>query len=421
MPTIEDFFLPLRADLAKVREAKRLADLTEASDFNVLRYLKPDENLLSDVISDLLDPRGPHGQGPLFLERFLRTSGIDLGQPLEGARVRREAMTTFLAQNRRIDFTVEVGPFGVGVENKPWAGDQAEQVADYVKHLEKKYGEGQYFLVYLSGSGSDPTSLGEVERERLKRQGRFRTLPYVSGEGVLGWLQGCREGCRAEKVRVFLGDLVDYIDTQFGGTGVGKKGEETGVVVKHALRDEESLALFLDVANAFEEVSAIVISDFTRAVTGRLRQELGEGWLVMDESQSEELSEAWEKIAVRKEGWPGGPGWKDSLRVVVQHDHPMPCEVFFQVKRDKPEQPPDPVSDRIAEALSARCGRGGRGTRWWPYWYMRESHLTKWANRDVLLELWRKGYALDHFVNRLSAAAKAVDEALQAVERAQGP
>jgi hypothetical protein len=47
-------------------------------------------------------------------------------------------VTNFLARSRRIDFTVDMGPDGVGVENKPWASDQEEQVLDYVRHLAKK-------------------------------------------------------------------------------------------------------------------------------------------------------------------------------------------------------------------------------------------------------------------------------------------
>jgi hypothetical protein len=62
MPALDEFFNAVGAELARAREAKRRADLDGAPDFNVFCYLKPDENLLSD----LLDPRGPHGQGALF-------------------------------------------------------------------------------------------------------------------------------------------------------------------------------------------------------------------------------------------------------------------------------------------------------------------------------------------------------------------
>jgi hypothetical protein len=190
MPTLEDFF----ADLARLREGIRSSDRQNAPNFSVFRYPECDENLLSDIIADLLDPRGPHGQGTLFLEQFFRAAGVDLGVPLEGARVRREVTTTFLAQSRRIDVTVEVGRFGIGVENKPWAGDLPEQVADYVRDLAGKYGEGRYFMVYLSGGGRHPSSLPEPERDRLQEQGRFRTLPYA-GAGA------CGGGCRAARRR----------------------------------------------------------------------------------------------------------------------------------------------------------------------------------------------------------------------------
>jgi hypothetical protein len=86
MLTLDAFFSALEADLARAREAKRLADLHDAPDFNVFRYLKQDENLLSDIIADLLDPRGTHGQGPMFLDKFLRAAGMDLRHSLGMAR-----------------------------------------------------------------------------------------------------------------------------------------------------------------------------------------------------------------------------------------------------------------------------------------------------------------------------------------------
>src|SRR4051812_35936656 len=102
MPTLDDFFPAVSAGLADVREAKRRADLQAAPGFNVFPYIKRDENRLSDVLADLLDPAGAHGQGAMFLADFLRVAALDVGQPLDRARVRREVSTTMLAQVRRI-------------------------------------------------------------------------------------------------------------------------------------------------------------------------------------------------------------------------------------------------------------------------------------------------------------------------------
>src|SRR5262245_53823035 len=109
MQTLEDFFAGIGAELSCVREARLLADQRESPSFSVFRYLKPDENLLSDILADLLDPNGAHGQGTTFLAEFLQVAGFTIQPSLDQARVCREVITNFLAQPRRIDFTLEIG------------------------------------------------------------------------------------------------------------------------------------------------------------------------------------------------------------------------------------------------------------------------------------------------------------------------
>lgn len=52
------------------------ADLQLASGFNEFRYFSPKETRLSYVLRDLLDPQGAHGQGEMFLKRFLHAIGL---------------------------------------------------------------------------------------------------------------------------------------------------------------------------------------------------------------------------------------------------------------------------------------------------------------------------------------------------------
>src|SRR4051794_32824876 len=59
---------------AEIQESER--NRTEARRFNVFSLIKPDENRLSDILADLLDPDGPHGQGNLFLRLLLEQLGI---------------------------------------------------------------------------------------------------------------------------------------------------------------------------------------------------------------------------------------------------------------------------------------------------------------------------------------------------------
>src|SRR5947209_18012145 len=91
---------------------------------------------------------------------------------------------------RRIDFTVEAPTLVVGVENKPWADDQQDQLNDYVDRLSERYGN-RFFIVYISGDGSQPTSLSNKRRESLGT--RFKLLSYPIE--LRAWLESCETHC----------------------------------------------------------------------------------------------------------------------------------------------------------------------------------------------------------------------------------
>jgi PD-(D/E)XK nuclease superfamily len=55
--------------------------------------------------------------------------------------VREDATRYIIASQRRIDITIDFGNAGIGIENKPWAGEQPDQLRDYAAHLAKKYRE----------------------------------------------------------------------------------------------------------------------------------------------------------------------------------------------------------------------------------------------------------------------------------------
>jgi hypothetical protein len=147
---VAHFFADLQFRLEIAHTSKRHLDRYLASDFDVFRYILPDENRLSDILADLLKPNGLHGQGDLFLREFLKVVGTKPEQflPRNVRHVMREDMTHhIMASHRRIDITIDFGVAGIGIENKPWAGEQPDQLRDYAAHLAKKYRDN-FVLIY---------------------------------------------------------------------------------------------------------------------------------------------------------------------------------------------------------------------------------------------------------------------------------
>ena len=219
------FFSGLSAAVDIARLAQVELDRRAATRFSIFDYFNEGETDLSRVFAGLLDPTGTHGQGSRFLSLFLNEvcRGVGAGQResfprsnIGGRRVHLEYATD---EGRRIDIVLELpGNCWIGIENKPWAGEQKRQVADYLQYLRKRAASsesGKAWLVYLSGDGRDPETLPEDKQERevcvtMGYRGTARGTPSAED-----WIQQCLKECEAERVRWFLRDLLEYLGRSF--------------------------------------------------------------------------------------------------------------------------------------------------------------------------------------------------------------
>ena len=72
---LEQFFANINHKVELAETQQRLIDKQQATKFNVFELIEPDENKLSDILADLLDPKGSHGQGDLFLRLLFKQLG----------------------------------------------------------------------------------------------------------------------------------------------------------------------------------------------------------------------------------------------------------------------------------------------------------------------------------------------------------
>ncbi len=211
------FFQPLVFKYRVAKEIKKQTDRYLASDFNLIELLRPDENRISDIIALLLNPKGEHGQGEIFLKEFIRQlenhirketenfkvlNNIDISQ----ASVERELMTY---QGKRIDIAIKFRDFVIGIENKLGAIEQERQLADYNNFLQ--HVSRNYILIYLDGLGREAKSI--KNKDKLKQEGRFLEVSYL--RFLKPWLIRCYKECEAEKFRWFLKDSVSWIENNF--------------------------------------------------------------------------------------------------------------------------------------------------------------------------------------------------------------
>lgn len=122
----------LAAQTTMLEALRAGAELFGAPKLNAFSMFRPNENALSRVLADILSPRGDHGQGTLFLQSFLDELNLPAVGLHETVTVRREVMTT---ARRRIDLVIDTPRLLIGIENKPWANQQDDQLIDYHQQL----------------------------------------------------------------------------------------------------------------------------------------------------------------------------------------------------------------------------------------------------------------------------------------------
>lgn len=320
--TIKNFFAKLNPKLNAARTLDRELNRHLAHHFNVFDYLKTDERGLSRVIADLLNPKGTHGQGSLFLNILLDQLGmtnkwpdLDASKAKVGTERRievedsRNGIENHSRKNRFIDIFVKIPGNGVeycvAIENKPYSLDGQYQIQDYISYLEKneKFHD-RFLMIYVPPTGTLPSETS-ISREYLAnlRENQFMVLPYHSegnneandtdaaeqtghqrtdpnwedfclGGSLTEWLVVCRERCQVERLRWFLSDAEKFCKKKFGGYFM-KTDSEIQTVREFLQSDAEIWKNAQAVYESFPIVKNDVCGRFLKHIRDRIDREIG--------------------------------------------------------------------------------------------------------------------------------------------------
>ena len=282
---LERFFNELAPRLEAARTVERELNRQLARRFNAFDYLRPDEQGLSKMIRDLLDPEGPHGQGQIFLRLFLEKVGFDCGADMRNSRA---CVELEIEGRRRLDVAVRIDDdrHCLAIENKPFAGDQEDQIKDYLDWLRKNYGD-RFLLIYLSPRGEAPSG-SSVEPADLRDEAgnatrTFRIMPYHRAEdgagddefapfragfGLADWLRECREHCDVERLRWFLREAETFCEREFGGSAMTTGEHE--MIKDFLLADDRNLATACAIQPALRKIDEEISRQFLETIADRL-------------------------------------------------------------------------------------------------------------------------------------------------------
>ncbi len=182
---------------------KLSAPRSQGGSYNIFQVLKIEDKevLICRFLGDLLNPKGSHGCGVLFLKHFFKylTPETVPETELENAEVVLEEHTD---KDRRIDIVIHLSTEVYPIEVKIGAVDQDEQLHDYWEYCKKLNARKIY---YLTPTGWKPSekSVKELPRDFIK------CLSFQ--DNIMEWLGKC-EPINPPEVRATVKQFKEVID-----------------------------------------------------------------------------------------------------------------------------------------------------------------------------------------------------------------
>jgi hypothetical protein len=313
-------------------------------------------------------------------------------------RAKREDRTSYCSSSeRRIDITLDFGDFGIGIENKPFAFEAENQLTDYSLHLRGKY--KRFLLVYLSGDGREPTSLSKSDLAALQAAKELIILDYQTD--FYRWLQRCRHDCKAEKVRWFLEDFVEYVKKTFAWEeGMTK---EATLIADTCVESEQNLRIAAKLFANANPIKAKIIQEFIQSVIDKVKQRLGQSWTVEDVIETP--LERGSCIAAYK------TTWKDGTCILLHCGKTGPRDLNFSVflgnklsvrgHQIANALENTTLTTELKQALD-RYAVGRRLCDETPWWKFVDEPYRDWNTEEALIFLWKKDEeAVEYYTQHL--------------------
>lgn len=362
-------------DVPRLEAMRQGIELFGATRLSTFSLLNPNENALSRIIAELLNPRGAHGQGLLFLNSFLQALGIPRVKAREAVHVRLEVYTR---ERRRIDIVVETRDYVIGIENKPWAAQQIDQLEDYRKELSDDFLGRVPILIFLSDQ--EPKTAKEATL----------CVPYYAGAGELslhGVFEQVSSEIKATPTRAFVEDLLRHIESNFGGNKLEDESDRPYLDAVHAEFDE--------VSERRKAVAAILLTQ--KSLHHRILDEIGDyltsevvaatdsRWEMMDDrGLGHNLGQQYHPWGLRR------PWWPPNCHIAIEahgskHDKLMVGVRAPDVRRLGPHEVDQASAARpLLEDMTTRLP-GGKKTNWWAWsQWLPEAWSSEFAARLVI-------------------------------------
>lgn len=245
---------------------KKILQLT-GDNFNIFKIIGLTSNEVrvhSAFIAELLNPKGSHGQGALFLNLFIKE--LNLKTELNGDKVIVEIEKSIGTKTEntggRIDtFISDNSGKSIIIENKIYAGDQENQLIRYNTFAQRR--KCPYELLYLTLEGKD-ASQKSVGAEKII----YKSISYKNE--ITHWLETCQKEIGSQLVLregiTHYINLIRYLTNQTSNQAM--ENEIESILKKSADNLESALLL----SNSIDNVKMAILNDFWNSIKVELKK-----------------------------------------------------------------------------------------------------------------------------------------------------
>ena len=317
------------------------------------------------LIKELIDPKGCHCQGTiylrLFMEHVLHINEVFTEKDYQNVRIAKEDI---IDANRRIDLTIEIAKKFIPIEVKIKAKEQKNQCKDYA---EKAVGANLYYLT-LDGHAPSVYSTGE---EQLNQK---ISLISFSVE-ILEWLEECLKITAAQRltpISEILRQLIEVIRRMTNRMGEDKEKEVVAVISESRKNIESAVMIEQSLKQAKITMIKKVMSELDCKILKKHRDKF------VGKERSLDYGYDYEKVANsfysnNKSTYPG-------LNYCLKKDFKENIDVCFRVEIEHnifcgyctPEKKEDAGNklsvSEAEEILNYKCAFPSIKDSWWLYW-----------------------------------------------------
>ena len=246
----EECIAKLLDDVKKIVIRKKAENYKTGKEFNIfyVQGIADDEVKVCRFFRELLDPEGSHGQGDVFLRRFVkRVLKIDesnfTAEDYKRASVTREERITDL---RRIDIVIRIKNRVFPIEVKIYAKDQEGQCFDYYNYACRR--DPMAKVYYLSLDGKSPSA------ESRKSLDKTQIVNISFSREILNWIEDCIRAPEIEQIYPVREILIQFRTVIERTTGIQKKGKSDMEIKEKISSSSDNMVAAIQISNTLIDV-----------------------------------------------------------------------------------------------------------------------------------------------------------------------